>query len=165
VKVTATRPALSVSASGSGLVSHAGSRLLAEVADRTGLTAAMSGVFAGRVAPQTAHDPGRVLTDVAVMIASGGEVISDIAALVDQPALFGPVASDTTCWRVLDAVITADLSALAGARAAARERAWLARSELTGTALPAVRVAGRDLRDGSGRAVLVIAREPVRSSV
>ncbi len=129
---------------------------MAEVADRMGLTAAMSAVFADRVVPQTAHDPGRVLTDLAVMIADGGEVISDIAALVDQPALFGPVASDTTCWRVLDAVTAADLGALGGARAAARERAWLARAELTGTALPPVRVAGRDLVDGSGRAVLVI---------
>jgi hypothetical protein len=36
------------------------------------------------------------------MIAGGGECISDIAALADQPGVFGPVASDSTCWRVLD---------------------------------------------------------------
>jgi len=156
MNVTATRPVMSVSASGIGLVSHSGSRLLAEVADRTGLTHAMSEVFADRVAPQTAHDPGRVLVDLAVMIADGGEAISDIATLGHQPGLFGPVASDSTCWRVLDAVTTADLDALAAARAQARATAWLARGELTGTVLPPIRVAGRDLTDRSGRPVLVI---------
>src|SRR6187200_2190786 len=48
--------------------------------------------------------PGRGLTDVAVMIAGGGECISDIAALADQPGVFGPVAADSTCWQVLDAI-------------------------------------------------------------
>jgi hypothetical protein len=32
----------------------------------------LSAVFAHRTAAQTAHDPGRVLTDLAVMIANGG---------------------------------------------------------------------------------------------
>jgi len=97
-----------------------------------------------------------VLADLAVMIADGGEVISDIATLSDQPTLFGPVASDSTCWRVLDAVGTADLAALAAARARAREVAWLARGEVTGTVLAPIPVAGRDLLDGAGRPVLVI---------
>jgi hypothetical protein len=156
VNVTATRPPMSVSASGTNLVSHAGSRLLAEVADRTGLTAALSEALAGRTAPQTAHDPGRVLVDLAVMIADGGTTISDIAALGHQQAVFGPVASDSTCWRVLDAITESDLVALGAARARAREVAWLGRAELTGTALPPIRVAGVDLRDRTGRAVLVI---------
>jgi len=86
-----------VSDDGVGVVSHAGSRLLADLADRTTLTAQLSAVFASRVAPQTAHDPGRVLIDLAVMIADGGECISDIATLADQPGVFGSVASDTTC--------------------------------------------------------------------
>jgi hypothetical protein len=156
VNVTATRPPMSVSASGTNLVSHAGSRLLAEVADRTGLTAALSEALAGRTAPQTAHDPGRVLVDLAVMIADGGTTISDIAALGHQQAVFGPVASDSTCWRVLDAITESDLVALGAARARAREVSWLGRAELTGTALPPIRVAGVDLRDRTGRAVLVI---------
>ncbi len=88
--VTATRPAMLVSASGTGLVPHAGSRLLAEMADRTGLTHAMSEVLADRLAPQTAHDPGRVLVNLAVVIADGGETIRDIATLAHQPGLFGP---------------------------------------------------------------------------
>ncbi len=83
-----------------------GSRLIADLADQTTLTAQLSAVFAHRPAPQTAHDPGRVLTDVAVMLADGGECISDIATLADQAAVFGPVASDSTCWRVLNSITT-----------------------------------------------------------
>lgn len=153
---TRTRPVLDVSADGVGVVSHVGSRLLADLADRSTLTAELSAVFAGRVAPQTLHDPGRVLTDVAVMIADGGECLSDIATLADQPGVFGPVASDSTCWRVLDAVEDADLAAIAAARAAAREVVWAQRAEVTGTALPVSMVAGTALLARDGRAVLVI---------
>jgi Transposase DDE domain group 1 len=138
------------------VVSHVGARLLADLADRTTLTGQLSGMFAGRTAPQTAHDPGRVLVDVAVMLADGGECISDIATLADQSDLFGAVGSDSTCWRVLDSVGVADLGALAAARAAAREVAWAQRAEATGQALPASLVAGAPLLDRDGRPVLVI---------
>jgi hypothetical protein len=145
-----------VSATGVGVVSHAGSRLLADLADRSGLTRELSEVFADALTPQTAHDPGRVLTDLAVMIADGGEAISDIATLADQAALFGPVASDSTCWRVLNSLTPTQLAGVAGARARARALVWAQRAETTGVAVPASRVADRELRDRDGRAVLVI---------
>ena len=47
------------------------------------------------------HDSGRVAIDLAVMLADGGEAISDLAALRGQSELFGPVASDPTAWRLL----------------------------------------------------------------
>ncbi len=153
---TRTRPPVQVSADGNGVVSHAGSRLLADLADRTTLTAQLSRVFADRVRPQTAHDPGRVLADLAVMIADGGECISDIATLADQPGVFGSVASDSTCWRVLNSIEATDLDAVAAARAAAREVAWVQRGEQAGQALPASLVAGRPLLDAEGLPVLVI---------
>jgi hypothetical protein len=156
VHATATRPKLEVSADGVGVVSHAGSRLLADLADRTTLTAQLSAVFVSRTVPQTAHDPGRVLSDLAVMIADGGQCISDIATLADQPGVFGPVGSDSTCWRVLDAVTEADLGAIDVARAAAREVAWAQRGEATGSVLAASAVAGQPLLDRDGRPVLVI---------
>jgi len=156
VKATRTRPVVVVSADGDGVVSHAGSRLLADVADRTTLTAQLSAVFAGRRAPQTAHDPGRVLTDVAVMIGDGGECISDIATLAHQPGVFGSVASDSTCWRVLGATGEAELNAIEAARATAREVAWAQRAEVSGTALPASLVCGQPLLSRDGRPVLVI---------
>jgi hypothetical protein len=73
------------------VVSHAGSRLLADLADATTLTAELSQALAGLRRPRTRHDPGRVLVDLAVAVADGAETISDIAILADQQALFGPV--------------------------------------------------------------------------
>lgn len=82
--------------------------------------------------PQTEHDPGRVLADLAVAIADGGECISDIATLADQPGLFGATASDSTVWRLLSRLTDADLAALGSARAAAREMVRAQRAETRG---------------------------------
>jgi len=67
-----------------------------------------------------------VLVDLAVMLADGGETISDLAVLRDQPALFGEVASLPTAWRTLDAIDDDALARIASARAEARKRAWAA---------------------------------------
>jgi len=133
---------LSVTTDGRGVVSHSGSRLLADLAEVTGLTAGFSAALVGLRERRSAHDPGRVLTDLAVLLADGGETISDLAVLREQPGVFGPVASTATAWRVLDSVDTAALDLLRAARAAARERAWLARAEL-GRDLPTVTAGGR----------------------
>jgi hypothetical protein len=117
VQATTTRPKITVTADGTGVVSHAGTRLLADLADRTTLTGQLSEALDGVRAPRARHDPGRVLADLAVAIADGGEAISDIAILADQPALFGPVASDSTCWRLLEVLDAAALAAVAAARA------------------------------------------------
>lgn len=74
------------------------------------------------------HDPGRVLVDLAVMmLADGGEAISGLAALREEPGVFGSVASIATAWRVLDRVDAPLLDRLRMAGAVARKRAWLAR--------------------------------------
>jgi len=93
------------------------------------------------------HEPGRVLVDVAVAVADGAVTISDVQTLADQQGLHGPagsVASTPTIWRVLDAVAHTPgmLAKIRLARAEARDRAWLARGELTGTELPGSRAAG-----------------------
>ena len=67
-----------------------------------------------------------VLVDLAVMLADGGETISDLAVLRDQPQLFGEVASLATAWRTLDAIDGTRWHAIAAARAAARRQAWAA---------------------------------------
>lgn len=72
------------------------------------------------------HDRGRVLVDLAVMIADGGEAISDLAILRNQPELFGEVASNPTAWRALEAVDDAALARIRAARAQARALAWAA---------------------------------------
>ena len=83
-----------VTADGAGLVSHAGSALLAQVADKVGLTRALSVRLMVLKQRRRGHDPGRVIRDLAVMLADGGECVSDLGAVRDQEALFGPVASD-----------------------------------------------------------------------
>ena len=139
------RPSLLVSADGRGVVSHAGSRLLVDLAERTTLTGELTAVLAGLARPRAVHDPGRVLVDLAVAVADGAQCISDIAVLADQPALFGSVASDSTVWRLLAQLGAAELAAVAAARAAARELAWAQRAELTGAAVPTAGAAGVEL--------------------
>ncbi len=119
------RPKIVVSDDGSGVVSHSGSRLLADLADRSGLTGGLSDALSVLRERRGGHDPGRVLVDLAVMLANGGTTISDLAVLRHQPALFGAVASTATAWRVLDAIDEQQLGAIRVARAAARERVWL----------------------------------------
>jgi hypothetical protein len=115
-----------VVADDTGVVSHAGSGLLVELADRLGLTAGLSGVMADTRRRRSAHDPGRVIRDLAVMLADGGDCLADLGALRDQHALFGRVASDATAWRVMDTLDEGHLVAVRRARRAARTRAWAA---------------------------------------
>src|SRR3954453_1655243 len=60
------------------------------------------------------------------MLADGGECVSDLGAVRDQEALFGPVASDSTAFRVIDRVAgdPALLDALRAAHSRASERFW-----------------------------------------
>jgi hypothetical protein len=72
------------------------------------------------------HDRGEVLVDLAVMVADGGEAISDLASLRDQRALFGEVASNPTARRTLEAVDEEALDRIRAGRAEARATAWAA---------------------------------------
>jgi Transposase DDE domain group 1 len=115
-----------VTSDGAGLVSHAGSVLFAQVADKLGLTNGLSLRLAGLKQRRRGHDPGRVICDLAVMLADGGECVSDLGGQRDQEALFGPVASDSTAFRVVDRVASTPglLDALRAAHARARARFW-----------------------------------------
>src|SRR5438132_473102 len=120
------RVTVEVSADGAGLVSHAGSALLAQIADGLGLTRALSLRLAGLKQRRRGHDPGRVIRDLAVMLADGGECVSDLGTVREQEALFGRVASDSMAFRVVDQIASdpALLDALRSAHARARERFW-----------------------------------------
>jgi hypothetical protein len=115
-----------VTSDGAGLVSHAGTALLARVADKLGFTRALSLRLSGIKQRRRGHDPGQVIRDLAVMLADGGECVSDLGAVRDQGALFGSVASDSTAFRVIDRVAAdpALVDALRAAHARARERFW-----------------------------------------
>jgi Transposase DDE domain group 1 len=115
-----------VMADGKNLVSHAGAALLAELADRTGLTKAMSVAMEDCGISWHTHDPGVVLTHLGVAMADGADCLADIAALKEQEDLFGPVASVATAWRAVHATMAAELRAIPLALASARERVWAA---------------------------------------
>lgn len=124
MKRNPTRPRVTVTADATHVVGHAGARLLSDLADATGLTRGLSEAMASTKQRRRGHDRGRVLTDVAVMIADGGDAISDLAVLRNQPELFGEVASTPTAWRTLEAIDTDALARIAQARAAARKKVW-----------------------------------------
>jgi hypothetical protein len=116
--------------------------MLADIADATGLSREFSRGLASLRQRGTGHDPGPVAVDLAVTLADGGEAISDVAVLRDQPELFGSVASDATAWRVLSDMDSHALQRLRAARAAAREVVW-AQIVKTRGELPCATVAGR----------------------
>jgi Transposase DDE domain group 1 len=115
-----------VAADGTGLSSRAGTALLPLVARRLGLTDGLCAALQDTRERCSAHEPGRVFCDLAVMAADGGRCVSDLAALAGQPSLFGEVASISTARRVLLSIGEAELDAIRQARAMARERAWKA---------------------------------------
>jgi Transposase DDE domain group 1 len=131
-----------VSADGVGVVAHAGSVATRLLADRTGLTGELSKAMSRRNFVPL-HDRGRVLSDVAVMLADGGEAIADIDVLRHQAGVLGPVASPPTVWRTLDEVTPVRLKKIQTARARVRRHVWAHLPD----GVPASRVAGTDLAD------------------
>jgi hypothetical protein len=126
-KRTGLYPKLMVDATGRRVVSHAGSVLLTRTADTVGLGAALSAALAPWRKPNAVHDPGKVIVDLAVSTAIGGDCLADIGVLRAEPAVFGQVASDPTVSRLIDLLAgdaPAALAAINTARAQARAAAW-----------------------------------------
>lgn len=115
-----------VTGDGRGVAGHAGALLVAELADRVGLTSGLSAAMAHTRRRRSRHDPGVVLAHLAVSLADGGDCLADIAVLRNQPELFGMVASDPTVFRVLDSIHADGLRNIAAARARARAVVWAA---------------------------------------
>ena len=108
---------LGVEVRGDDVVSHTGSVIVRMLADKTGLTSALSGAL---VRPDVIHDRGAVFRDMAVTIADGGTHICDLAVLGSRQRVFGPVASTSTMWRALNEI---DTNALTGPQPVARSEA------------------------------------------
>lgn len=120
---------------GQPLVSSAGASLLVEAARATGLDRGLSAALRPWRRPRAEHDPGKVVLDVAVAIALGGDCLADLAVVRAQPELFGSVASDPTVSRLIDTLADdadATVTAIRRARAAARAAAWRHRSPIGG---------------------------------
>ena len=128
-KSTSFYPSMRVSGDGAGVVSQAGVTLLLAAVAQTGLGRELSTALTRWRKPSATHDPGKILTDLAVSLAVGGDCLADIDQLRSRPQVFGPVASDPTVSRLiatLAADVRAVLSAINTARAAARQNAWRA---------------------------------------
>ena len=106
-KRSGSYPRVRVEGGGRGVVSQAGAVLLVETARKTGLDAAISAALAPWRKARAVHDPGKILLDLALAVALGGDCLADVAMLRAEPAVFGPVASDPTVSRLVDTLAAA----------------------------------------------------------
>ena len=81
MKPSNRRSTLIVTTDSAGIASHAGSAALSDLADRLGWTAALSVGMAPTRRRRSAHDPGRVVRDLIVSVADGGDCLADLSVL------------------------------------------------------------------------------------
>ncbi len=122
-----------VESGGSGVVAHVGLHALGSFADRLGLGDALSSrmPWAGTGVPL--HDRGKVLLQMALVLAGGGESCLDIEHLRSGDDLFGSVPSDTTVTRTIHEISASTRSALTDAVAEVRAEFWRRSSVTLGT--------------------------------
>jgi DDE family transposase len=135
VQLTAQHPKIMVSADGTGIVSQAGGLLLTQALRVTGLDRGLDAALERWRPARAMHSPGKIITDLVVALALGGDCLADVALLRGEPELFGPVASDPVVSRLVTR-LAADapraLKVIRAARATARQRTWA----LAGRAAP-----------------------------
>jgi Transposase DDE domain group 1 len=127
VKITGLYPRVRVDTSATAAVGQAGGVLLTRTVTATGLDRFLSAALVRWRKPLAVHDPGKVITDLALSLALGGDCLADLAVLRAEPGVYGRVASDPTVSRAIAALAgdaPAALKAIDTARAAAREQAW-----------------------------------------
>ncbi|GAA0322319.1 hypothetical protein GCM10010151_10170 [Actinoallomurus spadix] len=66
----------------------------------TGLDQGLSQALERWRPSRAVHDPGKIMCDLAVMLALGGDCLADIAILRAAPELFGSIPSDPTVSRL-----------------------------------------------------------------
>ena len=126
-KTTRLYPRVHVDTAEVPAVGQAGGVLLTETVAVTGLGQDLSRALAPWRKPLAVHDPGKVVLDLAIALALGGDCLADVALLRAEPGVYGPVASDATVSRTITALagdVTRALAAIDTARASARARAW-----------------------------------------
>ena len=120
-------PSVRVDSASCRAVGQAGGVLLTRTVAATGLDRLLSDALGRWRKPMAVHDPGKILTDLALSLALGGDCLADLALLRAEPGVYGRVASDPTVSRMI-ATLAADapaaLKAIDTARAAARAQAW-----------------------------------------
>jgi hypothetical protein len=132
VNGTSTRR-VKVESGGKGVVAHVGLHALGSFADRLGLGDALSSAipWGGNGIP--VHDRGKVLTQMALTLAGGGESCLDIEHLRIGGALFGSVPSDTTVARTFHEIQPGTRDGIAEAVAKVRAEVWRRSSATNGS--------------------------------
>ena len=118
MQLTARRPKIMVSADGTGIVSQAGGVLLTQALRVTGLDRGLEAALERWRPARAVHAPGKIVADLAVAVALGGDCLADVAMLRAQPELFGPVASDPVVSRLVTRLAADAPRALKAIRAA-----------------------------------------------
>jgi hypothetical protein len=126
--ITGFYPSVRVDGAGDGVVSQGGGIVLTEMLKASGITAGLSEGLGPWRKPFAIHNPGKILTDLALSLATGGDFVSDIDRLRNQPEVYGLVASDPTISRLFKVLATVRperaLVVINKARAAARAHVW-----------------------------------------
>lgn len=135
MKTTGLYPRVHVDAADIPAVGQAGGVLLTDTIRVTGLDRGLSDALARWRKPFAIHDPGKIIADLAVSLALGGDALCDLAVVRAEPGVYGLVASDATVSRLIGLLAEdADhaIAAISAARRNARARAW----ELAGADAP-----------------------------
>lgn len=120
-------PRVRTEGGGRAVVSQAGGVLLVETVRKTGPASATSAALTPWRKSRAVHDPGKILLDVALAVAPGGDCLADVAMLRAEPAVSGPVASDPTVSRLIDTLAASGekaLQVIRAARAEIRRHIW-----------------------------------------
>jgi hypothetical protein len=115
---------VNVEPGGKGVAAHVGLHALGSLADRLGLGATLSSRVQRHGQRLALHDRGKVLVQLALVLAGGGESCADIEHLRVQEQLFGSVPSDSTVFRTLHEFDAAKRAQLAHGLAEVRARVW-----------------------------------------
>jgi hypothetical protein len=122
-----------VESGGSGVVAHVGLHALGSFADKLGLGSLLSEQIPVRGERLPLHDRGKVLVQMALMLAGGGESCADIEHLRLEGDLFGSVPSDTTVFRTFHEIGASTKKDLSTSLAEVRGQVWDQAGLITGT--------------------------------
>lgn len=131
MQATSTRPVV-VEPGGDQVAAHVGLHTLGRFADALGLGSALSAAIPTKGGRLLLHDRGKVVVQMMLVLAGGGEACTDIEFLRAQPELFGEVPSDSTVYRTFTEDLTPEVvekmhAVMAEVRAKAWRRARLTR--------------------------------------
>lgn len=105
-KNTGVFPSLPVATTGQSLVSHAGLNVVTSFVDALGFRGLCEERLGQFVSSGARHRPGTILGSLAVMLAGGGEHVSDLDILRTGAGVFGNVASNATISRFFERTVT-----------------------------------------------------------